>query len=384
VLGGGKAMVFVDPYCDNDAPPPDPNNPMQQYQWQRGSVAGMTKLFDAWGVQMPPDKIAADRQHALRIPWNSRGQRDMVPYVAFLGLNTDCVNKDEVTTSQLHTLNLAYAGVVEPKTGATTTFTPLLHTGPESMEIATSLIQFAPDPSKLLADFFPTNQQLTLAARITGPAKTAFPEGKPKAAEPDAPPPTGNAPHLTDSNGPIHVIVVGDVDMLSDPFWVNVVNFAGQRIPDFRADNGAFVLNTLDFLHGSTDMVSLRARGRSTYPFLVVQELQRTAEQSFRAEEQKLIDEREKTERRLDELLSKKDDANATLMSPEAQAEISKLRDQMVATNKRLREVRHDLNKDIEWLGVKLKFLNVGIVPGLVLVAALLVFFYRQNRRKLA
>jgi ABC-type uncharacterized transport system involved in gliding motility auxiliary subunit len=83
-------------------------------------------------------------------------------------------------------------------------------------------------------------------------------------------------------------------------------------------------------------------------------------------------------------LLSKKEDTNATLMSPEAQAEISKLRDSMVATNKRLREVRHDLNKDIEWLGVKLKFLNVAVVPGLVLIAALLVFFYRQNRRKLA
>ena len=384
VLGGGKALVFVDPYCDNDQPPQDPNNPMAQYMAQRGS--GMPKLFDAWGVQMPPDKIAADRKNALPIPWNGRNGREMVNYVAFLGLSDDDVNKSEVPTSQLKRINMAMAGILEPKGGATTTFTPLIETSQESMEIPTSQIQFSPDPSKMLADFFPSGKKMTLAARITGPAKTAFAGGKP-AADPAAPPEAkkdAEGPHLSESNGAINVIVVSDADMLSDPFWVNVVNFAGQRIPDVRADNGAFVMNALDFLHGSTDMVTLRARGRSSYPFLVVQELQRSAEQSYRAEEQKLVDERGKTEKRLDELLSKKEDANATLMSPEAQAEISKLRDSMVATNKRLREVRHDLNKDIEWLGVKLKFLNVAVVPGLVLIAALLVFVYRQNRRKLA
>jgi len=197
VLGGGKALVFVDPYCENDQPPQDPNNPMAQYMAQRGSA--IPKLFDSWGVQMPSDKIAGDKKNALPIPWNVRGTREMINYVAFLGLSDDDVNKSEVPTSQLKRVNMAMVGILEPKAGATTSFTPLIETSQESMEIATSQIQFSPDPAKLLADFFPSGKKMTLAARLTGPAKTAFPDGKPAPADPAAPPPAkkdGDKPHL--------------------------------------------------------------------------------------------------------------------------------------------------------------------------------------------
>jgi hypothetical protein len=38
---------------------------------------------------------------------------------------------------------------------------------------------FSPDPPALLASFVPGGANLMVAARITGPAKTAFPDGRP-------------------------------------------------------------------------------------------------------------------------------------------------------------------------------------------------------------
>jgi ABC-type uncharacterized transport system involved in gliding motility auxiliary subunit len=164
---------------------------------------------------------------------------------------------------------------------------------------------------------------------------------------------------------------------------VQVANFVGQRIPMKISDNGDFVINSLDFMRGSTDLVSLRARGVSAYPFLVVDEIKRAAEQSYRAEEQGLTSERERVGRELNDLLSKSgDNTEQVLMSAEVQGKIEDLRKTLVDTNKRLREVRFNLNKDVERLGTVLKVLNIVLVPALVILAALAVFFYRLNRRK--
>jgi ABC-type uncharacterized transport system involved in gliding motility auxiliary subunit len=235
-------------------------------------------------------------------------------------------------------------------------------------------VRFSPDPPKLLAEFFPSGKKLTLAARLGGKCKTAFPNGRP-ASTVD----TSTGPeHLAESKGDIAVVVVADVDFLEDRSWVQIQNFLGQRIPYKMADN-------LDFMRGSTDLVSLRARGVSSYPFQRVDELKRVAEQSFRAEEQRLSDERQKTERELNDLLSKSgDNAEQVLMSAEVQGKIEDLRKALVDTNKRLREVRFNLNKDVESLGTRLKVLNIVLVPLLVIAIALLVAFYRQNRRKTA
>ncbi|MGV8442238.1 Gldg family protein, partial [Pseudomonas aeruginosa] len=57
----------------------------------------------------------------------------------------------------------------------------------------------------------------TLAARIQGPAKSAFAEGF-----------EGHREGLKEARN-INVIVVADTDLLSDRMWVQVQDFFGQR-----------------------------------------------------------------------------------------------------------------------------------------------------------
>lgn len=379
VLRGGKLMCFVDPFCDADQPPADPQNPMAQYTAVRSSE--LPKLFEAWGISSPKDKLATDRKFATPVTWQRRGTLEQVPFTAWLAIPKEGIPEGEVATGDLEALMFKYAGFLEVKEGATTSFTPLVQTSDESMELGVDTVRFSPDPPKLLADFFPSGKKMTLAARVGGKAKTAFPEGRPASAEATE----GAAEHLAESKGDISVVVVADVDFLEDRSWVQMQNFVGQRIPFKIADNGDLVVNLLDFMRGSTDLVSLRARGVSAYPFLVVDEIRRTAEQNYRAEEQRLSDERANVERELNDLLSKSSGTTEqVLMSPEVQTKIEDLRKSLVDTNKRLREVRFNLNRDVESLGTRLKVLNVLIVPLVVIAAALLVFFYRLNRRKSA
>jgi len=83
---------------------------------------------------------------------------------------------------------------------------------------------------------FKPEGQFTLAARITGKVKTAFPDGKPKdedegedegeekkdSSKDSSEEETGK--HLTESTESVNLIVVADTDILEDKFWVRVQN----------------------------------------------------------------------------------------------------------------------------------------------------------------
>jgi ABC-type uncharacterized transport system involved in gliding motility auxiliary subunit len=381
VLRGGKAIVFVDPWCEADEPLQDPNNPLQAMMAPRSSE--LKRLFDAWGIQSPTDKFVGDRRNATTVTYNNNGRPDQASFVAWIRISPEDLAKGEVTTSDMSLpLFFKEPGFLEHKEGATTTFTPLIETSEESMEIENSKIQFQANPGELLQNFFPSGKRYTLAARIGGKAKSAFPEGKPAAGEGGA---ESSAPHLAESTADISVVVVADADMLTDGAWVQVQNFGGLRLPRKLSENGTFVMNTLDFMQGSTDLISLRARGVSAHPFLVVEELKRDAEQRFRDEEGRLVEEKQRVERELNELISKKGDATEeVLMSADVQAKVEDLRKTLVATQERLRDVRYNLNKDVAALGTRLKLLNIGLIPLLTMGLALFVTVYRTNRRKSA
>jgi len=384
VLKGGHALIFVDPHCERDLPPRDPTNPMAQFQAERAS--NLARLFRAWGFQMPEDTVVGDRDLAVRVQAGGRSQSKEVDYVLWLGLGREQVDADDVVTADLGKMLLASAGHLEPLDGATTQFEPLLRTTDQAELVEQAKIQFMPDPEKLLAEYQPGGRVLTLAARVRGPCKSAFPDGPPKPAlPPDAEPPAEAPPvtGLAESTQPIEVLVVADADMLGDDLWVQMQNLFGQRMAIPIASNGDFVIHALDNLSGSNELISLRSRASFDRPFERIESIRKEAEQRLLAREQALQDELTQTERRLSDLQSKKDDQSSLILSPEQKAEIDRFQEQRVATRKELRDVRHDLNKDIDRLEARIKALNIGAVP--LLVGALAVGLgLRAGRRRSA
>lgn len=384
VLGGGRAMIFVDPFCEADQPPADPNNPMAQYQAVRNSDLGA--LFTAWGLQMEAGKIAADLEHSLRVQFSNRSRDDSGQYVVWLGLDASNLAKDQVVTDAIKTMNLATAGVLTKLDGATTTVTPLVQTGDRASTVMTSSVQFNQDPKALLNDYMAGDRALVLAAHVTGNVKSAFPAGRPadvpvEGEETPATPPE-DKPVLTESKAPISVIVVTDCDMLADGWSFRAQNIGGFRMASPANGNMAFVANSLDFLEGSTDLISLRSRGSSYRPFKVVEDLKKVADQRYRAREQELVAKFDEANQRIENLLSKRQGESLELLSQDVQAEIEKATEERIQTQRELREVRRALNRDIEALGTRVKAINIALIPALLVAFALGLSRWQRLRRK--
>ncbi len=377
VLGGGNAMVFVDPFSEAGAGIPDPENP------QRLHNSFLPDLFTAWGVELAPGMIVGDRLSSRKVRGGTRERPVAIDYIAWLSLPRERVNQDEIITAQLNTVNLATAGSLSPLDDATTEFTPLITSSDQSMLFSRMYVQFMPDPAQLLADFAATGDIYTIAARVTGPAATAFPDGPPPdpVSPSDIPPiPEG---HLAESAGPVNLLLVADSDLLSDRFWVQQGNMNGQMVIAPYADNGPFVINALDTYAGSGDLIGLRSRRTSDRPFTVVQELERAADQRFRETEQALQAQMEETDARLSELQTG-GDASAPLLSQEQLAAIAELVEQRTLTRKQLREVRLALRQDVENLGFQLKLVNIALVPVLIALVGIVVALLRARRRRRA
>jgi ABC-type uncharacterized transport system involved in gliding motility auxiliary subunit len=376
VLGGGRALVMVDPRCEEDAPPPDPSNPFAGMNADQSSDLG--PLLQAWGVAFDPERVTTDRSSALYVSTGAQGRPDRTPYVAWMELAGDCLDPDDPTTSGLGGLVFAGIGSLGPIEGATSTFTSLVRTTEDSSSVRVedlAMFPYSPSPQDLLTQFVPEGQRQTVIARVTGEASSAYPDGPPGLAVaedgaegPPAPPPGG---HLTSSEGPLHVIIVADADFGADRWWVQFQSFFGARMPIPTASNGDFLLNALDSLAGSTDLLDVRGRGRYERPFQKIEELRRLAEQRYLDEEQRLQEELRETERRINELQSQREETASLILTPEQAEAIEGFQTARVETRKKLRAVKHDLSKDIDGLQDALMFANTLGTPLLVLLAAL-------------
>lgn len=376
VIGGGRAMVFVDPVCEADIPPGAEQNPMAALQADRSS--NLNTLLEAWGMNIDPTQVAADRQRGLERP--GRNGQDLHHVQNLLLTSSECNSDDSVTGSLGHLL-LWIPGPITAIDGATTTLTPLIQTTDESMLLTAQSVSFFADPAQLLADFVPRGEPLTLAARLTGPATSAFPDAPPAADDQAGPPAPTAAPAAR--TGDINIIVVADVDMLSDPMWVREVR-VGDMVLGYQqlTDNGAFLINAVDNMTGSSDLISVRARGSATRPFTLVNNIRQEAEGKYLKEQTALETKRREAEQRIAELQRVRPDQGGMILTPEQQAEIDRFREQLVATNRQLRDVRYNLNKDVERLGLKLKIINIGAAPLAVFLAAIGLAGFRAARRR--
>ena len=390
VLGGGRALVFVDPHSETQqmhpnryAPPGGPSD------------SNLEPLFKAWGVELEPKVVAGDRQAARRV--NAGTSRSPMPidYVAWLQLKGDALNHDELVTGDLDQINMGSAGILKPVKDAKTTFVPLIQTSTNSEEIPADKVEGMPDVAGLLDSFKSSGQRYTLAARISGPAQTAFPDGPPKPKEEqkssdaqpsgdgvkkDDPAKPDDTPQLKEAKQPINVIVVGDTDILEDRFWAQTSDFFGQQVVVPTASNGDFVANALEALAGGNDLIGLRSRGTTARPFIVVDQIQRAAEAENRANEKALEDKLKATEDKIKDIQQNKEGA-VTLTAEQSQA-IENFRGDMLRTRQQLRVVQRALRRDIERLKAEVEFFDIAFIPILVGVVAIVLGLVRINRRK--
>ncbi len=363
VLRGGHLLVFVDPNAEQDMAGADPENPQAALMADKSS--DLPKLFKAWGLEYARDKVVLDRAHALQI--SVAPNAPPVRHPGILGFARKDLSSDDVITANLDSINMSTVGYVELSKDTQSRLVPLIQSSEQSMSVPAERLKFLADPSVLLTDFKPSGQPFVLAARLEGQFKTAFPERT-------------DAGHLAQAKASNAVVVFADTDILSDRLWAQVQDFFGQKVLNAFANNGDLIINAVDNLAGDSDLISIRGRATSQRPFTKVAELKRQADDNFRQKEKQLQQELSDTERKLTELQSAKSKDQAMVLSPEQKIELDNFLKRKVEIRKQLRDVRRQLDADIEALGTRLKFINILLVPLLLIVVALGFVGWKSRR----
>ena len=146
------------------------------------------------------------------------------------------------------------------------------------------------------------------------------------------------------------------------------------------ANNGDFVANAIEVLAGGDDLVGLRSRGTSAQPFEVVDRIQREAQARYSAEERALQARLKDTRAKLESLTGKEQLGAATTLSAEQTKAIEEFRADMVQTRRQLRDVQAALRADIGRLKTGLEFVDIALIP-IILVAAVFLGAVRLRRR---
>ena len=353
VLRGGKLIAFVDPHMHFDQQP----NPMMPMAAGQPGQSSLPRLFKAWGVGMEGGKVLADVGYA-----SGAGQR-LTPTI--LTLNRTALNRDDLATSQIETLLLAFSGAFDIKPVAGLTVSELMKSTPNNMFVDSIVATLSGDTA--MKGFVPSNKSLPLAVRIGGKFKTAFPEGAPAAAPSKDEKPAAPAAQLKEAAADNSVVLVADADMLADGAAVEIQTIFGQRVVVPSNGNLAFAQGLLEQGSAGDDLSTLRSRTSIFRPLTVVREMETEAQKQYFGKIKAMEDDMQQTTEKMQKLQKPSGDAkSAQILTAEQQGELDRFKKRILQTRRELKDLRKDLRQDSEALQFWTKVVNIAAVPLLV------------------
>jgi ABC-2 type transport system permease protein len=386
VMGGGKLLVFVDPWCIREQPEGDPRTAAQQTR-----DSDLNRLLSKYGVRMEPSTFAGDLQvgQTLQDPQT----RQPIVFPGFLSLGSAAegtLAEGSPITQSLEQVLMLLCGVLRETDVEGVEFTPLLRTTGSGNTWQANAFELGgpmgPALGRLASQFRPGDEQLVVAARLNGKFPSAF-DGPPKKAEAegdviaegeDEEAAEAAARHRSACAEPNSILVFADVDMITD--FLTYRRQFGIAIPS--SSNVDMLLNGLDALAGSSDLLSVRARGKFQRPFRVVEAIERRAELERRDRIQDINAEIKEFRDELRQLQNQATQENVGLLENEL---ITKQRDveaKIREKERELRQVQAASLEEIESLGTTIKVLNIGVVPGLVLLIGVAIATLRSQSRR--
>ena len=384
VLKGGTVIACVDPFSVA-AQMSNPGNPMMGQQGAPTS-SSLPTLMKSWGVSMPTNQTVGDAKYQTTMQGNR-------PALAVLTVPQEGMpQEDSIVTRDLTSVTLFLPGGMTKTGGAGVTIDNLIQSSNKS-----GLIDNGPasrlDPS-LITSFRPDGERYDLALHLHGSFKTAFPDGKPgeeKAEEPKEEEKKDDEAkeeepkkkdYLTEASAEGNVFIISDVDAFFDSFAYSAQRLGNMQIVNAINGNSSLLFNLIDQAASSTHLIGSRSRAATSRPFTVFQELEAAANQKVGAKIVEYEEEAQKAQTRLQELQSQKARGSELYLSPEQEAEITKLKKQQVDARKQIRELQKELRRDKDAISGKIIVFNIFGVPAVVILVGLGLFIARRFKTR--
>ena len=373
VLRGGKLVAFLDANCliDNSRS----QNPMMAQMGGGGST--LDKLLKAWGVQFENAKVVADMNFRLELG----GRKYPATY---LSITSEGINTDDIVTSQIDNLWYFAGGAFSGTPADGLKQTVLLKSTTDSQLVEGMLANLSPEST--LKDFKSSGKEQTLALRLVGKFKSAFPAGKPAEKKEDDKKEGEKKPEekkpddsLKESKSETTVVLVGDADMIHDSFTINDTPTPFGNMRQQLNANLNFAQNVVEQLAGDNNLIAVRSRATLNRPFTLVKKMEAQAEERFRGKAKELEGSLAETQARMNELQRTKDKGQRFILSPEQQVELEKFRKKEAQVRVDLKKVQKDLRREIDRLEGRVKWMNIFAVPLAVTLGGLLLAVYKRK-----
>lgn len=394
VLKGGRAIICLDPHSIADAP-----DMQQQFAGGYRSASALPRLLKAWGLEMPEMKFAGDRMLAVTGSPNPAQRPEKILSIMRLSASEKCFNPDHPISAQLNEVTVVFPGVLnilEPDAeGPKLEHIPLLMTSPRGnvWSVSSPYELMSPDYRKFMQDFRDGDKPVVMGYFVTGNFKSAFPDGievaeestgesgKEEQAGQENPekPKTKKITGLAQAEQPCAVVVLSDVDLLSDMVAYQRTFFGLAAM----GDNSSLILNALENLCGSSRLISIRSRGNYKRPFVVVDQIEAKADADTAEEEATITAQIKGFEQQLNDKLrslegeNKGELINQTILKEKQQIELK-----LHEAEKRLREVKMRKREQIEKLKERMRFYCTIPGPILTLVIAVVLGVTRAVKRR--
>ncbi|MDH4238672.1 MAG: Gldg family protein [Phycisphaerae bacterium] len=397
VLKGGKTIVCVDPYSMVDKP----DRMAMQMGRPPSQSSDLNVLLRNWGLEMPANTFAGDKALAGMAPMGANRRAEKV--IGFLNLVPSCFNNENVITAQLNEVNILFAGVLkkvdvpdEKESGAEIRRTPLLMTTNRgnSWTVSSPYELMIMDPSNLMSKFIDGDgvNPVHMAYLVTGRFKSSFPDGieiEVDSSE-EGPSEEGKDPNdkkktirlipdLKEAKEVCAVAVFADVDFISDMLAYRDFYVFG-KVPN--GDNAALIMNTIDDLGGSSDLISIRSRGNFRRPFVVVDRIETEAEAETAKELTAIEVKIAGFNRELQSILASAKQGEEEVVGSSIVQKRRELELEIQRANSEKRVIQMKRRERIDSLGGKLQRANTLIAPAVILIIAILVSVRRSIRKR--
>jgi ABC-type uncharacterized transport system involved in gliding motility auxiliary subunit/ABC-type transport system involved in multi-copper enzyme maturation permease subunit len=392
VVNGGRTIVCVDPYCVVDMPDQQQQMMMQQMQMQHDPSSSLDKLMVSWGLEMPKNTFAGDRSLAVEASLR-QGERAQ-KIIGYLQTTPECFNKNVAITAELNQVDFLFSGVLneltlsdadKKETGIERIPLVMTTSRGNSWTVSNQMELMTPDMGALMKKFTDGTQPVKMGYLVTGKFKSAFPKGidiqteEPKEAnDPNGPKKVLHIDGVAQASKGCAVAVFADVDFISDILAYRN-SFFGTMIV---GDNSAVVMNAVDDLSGSSELISIRSRGNFKRPFIVVDEIEAKAEEQSAAREEEINTQIEKYEKDLQSILGSAQEGQEELIGSSILQKKKDVELQIVQAKKELQEIKKIKMQKKEKLGNELRNFNMLAAPAVILGIAIVLGVYRATRKR--
>ena len=366
LLKKGKLIVVVDPFARIDTQAPPGGRAVI-------SASDLPTLFQHWEIDYGVENVIADLKNSHIL----RSGIQTTPYPLWHDIKGENLLKTIPALENLENILIPEPGgftFSKNEKNKNLTFRPLLSTSNTTGVFISQLLPNS-SPINVARSLQRTEKQYHLITLLSGKFTSAF-QQKPSFADKNF-----TSPHLKTSKEDARVLLISDVDWMSDPFSVQKFQALGQIVVQPVNDNLGLFLNLVDYFSGSDKLFAIRSRGKFSRPFDKINELEKEAQNNYQQVEQQLRSELVQIQQQLDQLQPQAG-SNEIILNKEQITKIKKFQEREKDTKIQLREIRKLLRQDIEILESTLKVINLIVVPSLVLFLGLFIFYKRYYRKK--